>query len=158
MAEDTDYLCDQIVFGSDDSHNVEADSQSSIKNMTTMRAGEYTDEKYTVRKLAAKKGTISYDAAVTGSHVVLEFEEIHNKTEASYGYYINVDGTDVFLRAGAETSVGPLHFFVRVPAELTEGKNSVRVTLRNVSDSPVMLNRAWTHSNLDTLRSEEGQS
>lgn len=156
MAEDTDYLCDQIVFGSDDSHNVEADSQSSIKNMTTMRAGEYTDEKYTVRKLAAKKGTISYDAAVTGSHVVLEFEEIHNKTEASYGYYINVDGTDVFLRAGAETSVGPLHFFVRVPAELTEGKNSVRVTLRNVSDSPVMLNRAWTHSNLDTLRSEKG--
>ena len=46
-ADNTAYFGDTLIFGSDTTHNVEADSQSSIKNLTTMRAGEYVDEKYT---------------------------------------------------------------------------------------------------------------
>lgn len=155
-ADQPAYLGDTVVFGTDSTHAVTADSQSTVKSMTTMRAGEYTDEKYTVQKLAAKTGEVSFDMAISGDDVTLEFEEVHNKSGASYGYYVNVDGTDVFLRVGAETSVGPLHFFVKVPSELTAGKSKIRVTLRNVSDAPVSLNRAWAHSNLDTLLAEEG--
>lgn len=154
-ADNTAYFGDTLIFGSDTTHNVEADSQSSIKNLTTMRAGEYVDEKYTVRRLASKTGVISFDMAVSGSDVVLEFEEVHNKNEDSYGYYISVDGTDVYLRVGAETSVGPQHFFVQVPEELVAGKSTIRVSLRNVSGAPVSLTRVWAHSNLDQLRGDE---
>lgn len=155
-AEKEAYLGDEIVFALDNAHNVTADGGSSLRNMTTMRAGEFVDERYRVRKLAARTGNISFDMAVSGEDVSLEIEEIHNKSEVSYGYYVNVEGTDVFLRAGAETSVGPQHFFVKVPGELTRGKRKIRVTLRNVSDSAVSINRIWAHSNLKTLCDEEG--
>ena len=150
------YFEDKLVFSADTAHNVAADSKSVIKGLTTGKMGEFENEKYDVLRLAANSGTVSFDLSVGNGDVVLEFEEIQNKTDNSYGYYINVEGTDVYLRVGRETSIGPAHYFVNVPSELTSGKDKIKVTLRNVSGSSVAINRVWCHTNPDKLRAEDG--
>ena len=150
------YFEDKLVFSADTAHNVAADSKSVIKGLTTGKMGEFENEKYDVLRLAANSGTVSFDLSVGNGDVVLEFEEIQNKTDNSYGYYINVEGTDVYLRVGRETSIGPAHYFVNVPSELTSGKDKIKVTLRNVSGSSVAINRVWCHTNPDNLRAEDG--
>lgn len=153
---------DQLTFADESSsvaHNVQIEdcAGSSVRSFNTSAhpVGQYIDY-VTAMYLAPKEGVVSFDMSVNkGKPLTLEFEEMHNKEFDTFAYYVNVDGTDVYLRAFESTSAGPCHYFVAVPAELTEGKETVHVTLRNVSDAHAYINRVWAWSDFATLVQEE---
>ncbi len=46
---------------------------------------------------------------------ILEFQEIHDRRHAAYGYMVSVNGTEVYFRTYRELGAGPSYFFVEVP-------------------------------------------
>ena len=78
------YWLDTVVFADDNTHNVSADSNSGIKTLTTMRIGEFTDEKYTVLVGDRNSYTLDYYISLEGSNTVYIIEAttitVFNKT------------------------------------------------------------------------------
>jgi hypothetical protein len=84
---------------------------------------------------------ISFDAGAKS--LILEFQEIHNRRPAAYGYTILINGREVYLRTYQELGAGPNHFFVEVPEDLLKSGSPLKVTLRHEGGGAFSVAKVW---------------
>ncbi len=148
---------DLLVFGNEDSeraHGLKITGGSEI-----MQAHEDVgeiDKMHTVRKVE-EYSSIEFDMSIlSGKSLSLELEEIHQMRQIVFAYNIYVNGEKVYFRNYRETASGANNFFVRVPEEITKGKDSAHIRIENISGEYFTLKRIWAYSDWDNILLEEG--
>lgn len=89
--------------------------------------------------------SFSIKATRSGRPLLLEVQEIHNRRPDTFGYSIEVNGTDVYFRTYQEYGAGPNHFYVRVPDAITGNDEEVHITFRNEGGAPFSISRVWVY-------------
>jgi hypothetical protein len=75
--------------------------------------------------------------------LILEFQEIHNRRPAAYGYTVSINGREVYFRTYQELGAGPNHFFVEVPEDLLKSGSPLEITLRHAGGGAFSIAKVW---------------
>lgn len=145
--------CDMVICGKSDSenaHGFKANGSAPSKSMDTVLGA--LRRSYPVRVLESANSSIILGLSVEPgpNPVVLEIEEIHNRSPRVFGYTAEVNGTMVYFRTYQEVGAGPNHVFMEVPRKLVKD-GTLRLTLCNQGDAPVAVSRIWAYGDFDRL-------
>jgi hypothetical protein len=112
-----------------------------------------------VRTVSAKGDELSFEVPYNADakSLILEFQEIHNRRPAAYGYTVSINGREVYFRTYQELGAGPNHYFVEVPADLLQSGSPLKVTLRHGGGGAFSIAKVWAWEDFleTTAKSEE---
>ena len=98
-----------------------------------------------VRTVPHKGDELSFEVPfhAGAKSLILEFQEIHNRRPAAYGYTVLINGREVYFRTYQELGAGPNHFFVEVPEDLLKSGTPLQVTLRHEGGGAFSVAKVW---------------
>ena len=87
--------------------------------------------------------------------LLLEIEEIHDRRPEIFGYWVLVNGKEVYFRTYEEMSAGPNHYFVQFGRNMAPN-GKVQVSFRNAGEAPFSIGRVWAYPDFFAVAEKEG--
>lgn len=133
----------QVVPIGDPSLQVEAKGPILVENLDTEMGA--LKASHSVRTVPHKGDELSFSVPfdADAKSLILEFQEIHNRRSAAYGYTVLINDREVYFRTYQELGAGPNHFFVEVPENLLTSRSPLHVTLRHEGGGAFSIAKVW---------------
>lgn len=148
-ANDQTAFTDQVLFGvaaSEQQHRLVSTGTVVAESLASEMGG--LRDTFAARTITGKDSSLSVSLATfaaTGQPLLIEVEEIHQRRPNAFGYTVQANGQDVYVRTYQEYGDGPNHYFLVVPPSLADAKQPLTLTFRSDGAAPFSLGRLWRY-------------
>jgi hypothetical protein len=167
-AESGTAFSDEVRFGvasDEQQHRLVCTGAVASENLLSEMGGLH--DRFAARTISGKGSslTVEVSAALPGQPLLIEVEELHQRRPNAFGYTVQANGQDVYVRTYQEYGDGPNHYFLSIPSAIAgagagAGAGAapvVRLTFRNDGAAPFSLGRLWSYRDFFTQVVEREQ-